>query len=416
MELRRVVVTGLGALTPIGNTKDDYWNGLVSGKSGAAPITYFDTEKFKTKFACELKNFEVTDFLDRKEARKMDKFTQYAIVASDEAIADAKLDLDKVNKLRVGVIWGAGIGGLETFQDEVLNFAAGDGTPRFNPFFIPKMIADIAPGNISIKNGFMGPNYTTVSACASSANAIIDALNYIRLGHCDIVVTGGSEAAVTMAGMGGFNAMHALSTRNESPETASRPFDATRDGFVLGEGAGAIILEEYEHAKARGAKIYAEVLGGGLSSDAYHMTAPHPEGIGVIAVMKNCLENAGISPDEVDHINTHGTSTPLGDVAELKAIKEVFGSHAKDININSTKSMTGHLLGAAGAIESIASILTIEHGIVPPTINHKVVDENIDPELNLTLNKAQKRDIKVAMSNTFGFGGHNACVLFGKID
>ncbi len=416
MELRRVVVTGLGALTPIGNTKDDYWNSLISGKSGAAPITYFDTEKFKTKFACELKNFEVTDFIDRKEARKMDKFTQYAIVASDEAIADAKLDLEKVNKLRVGVIWGAGIGGLETFQDEVLNFAAGDGTPRFNPFFIPKMIADIAPGNISIKNGFMGPNYTTVSACASSANAIIDALNYIRLGHCDLVVTGGSEAAVTIAGMGGFNAMHALSTRNENPETASRPFDATRDGFVLGEGAGAIILEEYEHAKARGAKIYAEVLGGGLSSDAYHMTAPHPDGIGVIAVMKNCLENAGIKPEEVDHINTHGTSTPLGDVAELKAIKEVFGSHAKDININSTKSMTGHLLGAAGAIESIASILAIENGIVPPTINHTVVDENIDPELNLTLNKAQKRDVKVAMSNTFGFGGHNACILFRKID
>jgi len=416
MELKRVVVTGLGALTPIGNTKDDYWNGLVSGKSGAAPITYFDTEKFKTKFACELKNFEATDFLDRKEARKMDKFTQYALVASDEAIIDAKLDLDKINKLRVGVIWGAGIGGLETFQDEVLNFASGDGTPRFNPFFIPKMIADIAPGNISIKNGFMGPNYTTVSACASSANAIIDALNYIRLGHCDVVVTGGSEAAVTIAGMGGFNAMHALSTRNESPETASRPFDATRDGFVLGEGAGAIILEEYEHAKARGAKIYAEILGGGLSSDAYHMTAPHPEGIGVIAVMKNCLENAGIKPEEVDHINTHGTSTPLGDVAELKAIKEVFGSHAKNININSTKSMTGHLLGAAGAIESIASILAMEHGIVPPTINHSVVDENIDPELNLTLNKPQKRDVKVAMSNTFGFGGHNACVLFRKID
>jgi len=416
MELKRVVVTGLGALTPIGNTKDDYWNGLVSGKSGAAPITYFDTEKFKTKFACELKNFEATDFLDRKEARKMDKFTQYALVASDEAIIDAKLDLDKINKLRVGVIWGAGIGGLETFQDEVLNFASGDGTPRFNPFFIPKMIADIAPGNISIKNGFMGPNYTTVSACASSANAIIDALNYIRLGHCDVVVTGGSEAAVTIAGMGGFNAMHALSTRNESPETASRPFDATRDGFVLGEGAGAIILEEYEHAKARGAKIYAEILGGGLSSDAYHMTAPHPEGIGVIAVMKNCLENAGIKPEEVDHINTHGTSTPLGDVAELKAIKEVFGSHAKNININSTKSMTGHLLGAAGAIESIASILAMEHGIVPPTINHSVVDENIDPELNLTLNKPQKRNVKVAMSNTFGFGGHNACVLFRKID
>ena len=416
MELKRVVVTGLGALTPIGNTKDNYWNGLISGKSGAAPITYFDTEKFKTKFACELKNFEATDFFDRKEARKMDRFTQYALVASDEAIIDAKLDLDKLNKLRVGVIWGAGIGGLETFQDEVLNFAAGDGTPRFNPFFIPKMIADIAPGNISIKHGFMGPNYTTVSACASSANAIIDALNYIRLGHCDVIVTGGSEAAVTKAGMGGFNAMHALSTRNESPETASRPFDATRDGFVLGEGAGAMILEDYEHAKARGAKIYAEVLGGGLSSDAYHMTAPHPEGIGVIAVMKNCLENAGVRPEDVDHINTHGTSTPLGDVAELKAIKEVFGEHAKNININSTKSMTGHLLGAAGAIESIASILTIEHGIVPPTINHSVVDENIDPELNLTLNKPQKRNIKIAMSNTFGFGGHNACVLFKKID
>lgn len=416
MELRRVVVTGLGALTPIGNTKDEYWDALVSGKSGAAPITYFDTEKFKTKFACELKNFDATDFLDRKEARKMDRFTQYAMVASDEAIADSKLDLDKVNKLRVGVIWGAGIGGLETFQNEVLNFAEGDGTPRFNPFFIPKMIADIAPGNISIKHGFMGPNYTTVSACASSANAMIDALNYIRLGHCDIIVTGGSEAAVTIAGMGGFNAMHALSTRNESPETASRPFDATRDGFVLGEGAGAIILEDYEHAKARGAKIYAEVLGGGLSSDAYHMTAPHPEGIGVIAVMRNCLENAGVKPEEVDHINTHGTSTPLGDVAELKAISEVFGDHAKNININSTKSMTGHLLGAAGAIESIASILAMEHGIVPPTINHEVVDENIDSKLNLTLNKAQKRDVKVAMSNTFGFGGHNACVLFKKID
>ena len=416
MELKRVVVTGLGALTPIGNTKDEYWNGLVNGKSGAAPITYFDTEKFKTNFACELKNFVATDFLDRKEARKMDRFTQYAMVASDEAIADSNLDLDKVNKLRVGVVLGAGIGGLETFQNEVLNYAAGDGTPRFNPFFIPKMIADIAPGNISIKNGFMGPNYTTVSACASSANALIDALNYIRLGHCDVIVTGGSEAAVTIAGMGGFNSMHALSTRNESPETASRPFDATRDGFVLGEGAGALILEEYEHAKARGAKIYAEVVGGGLSSDAYHMTAPHPDGIGVIAVMKNCLENAGLKPEEVDHINTHGTSTPLGDVAELKAIKAVFGDHAKNININSTKSMTGHLLGAAGAIEAIASILAMENGTVPPTINHTTVDENIDPELNLTLNKPQKRDIKVAMSNTFGFGGHNACVLFKKID
>ena len=416
MELRRVVVTGLGALTPIGNSIDAYWEGLINGKSGAAPITYFDSEKFKTQFACELKNFDPLQFFDRKEARKMDRFTQYALVASDEAIADAELDLESVDKYRVGVIWGAGIGGLETFQDEVLNFGSGDGTPRFNPFFIPKMIADIAPGNISIKHGFMGPNYTTVSACASSANAMIDALNYIRLGYCDVVVTGGSEAAVTKAGMGGFNAMHALSTRNDSPQTASRPFDATRDGFVLGEGAGAIILEEYEHAKKRGAKIYAEFVGGGLSSDAYHMTAPHPDGIGVIAVMKNCLENAGMSPEEVDHINTHGTSTPLGDVAELKAIKEVFGAHAKDININSTKSMTGHLLGAAGAIEAIAAILAMKYGTVPPTINHEIVDDSIDPNLNLTLNKAQKRDINVAMSNTFGFGGHNACVLFKKLD
>ena len=416
MNLKRVVVTGLGALTPIGNTKDEYWDALVNGKSGAAPITYFDTEKFKTKFACELKNFNATDFLNRKDARKMDRFTQYAMVASDEAIIDANLDLDTVNKIRVGVIWGAGIGGLETFQNEVLNFSQGDGTPRFNPFFIPKMIADIAPGNISIKHGFMGPNYTTVSACASSANAMIDALNYIRLGHCDVIVTGGSEAAVTIAGIGGFNAMHALSTRNESPETASRPFDATRDGFVLGEGAGAIVLEEYEHAKARGARIYAEVLGGGMSSDAHHMTAPHPEGIGVIAVMRHCLENAGVSPEEVDHINTHGTSTPLGDVAELKAITEVFGKHAKNININSTKSMTGHLLGAAGAIESISAILAMEHGIIPPTINHNTSDDNIDSTLNLTLNKAQKRTVNIAMSNTFGFGGHNACVLFKKLD
>jgi 3-oxoacyl-[acyl-carrier-protein] synthase II len=416
MQLKRVVVTGLGALTPIGNNIEQYWEGLVNGVSGAAPITHFDATKFKTRFACEVKDFNVNDFIHRKDARKMDKFTQYAMVASDEAIADSKLDLDQVNKLRVGVIWGAGIGGLETFQEEVLNYSRGDGTPKFNPFFIPKMIADIAPGNISIKNGFMGPNYTTVSACASSANAMIDALNYIRLGHCDVVVTGGSEAAVTIAGMGGFNSMHALSTRNESPETASRPFDAERDGFVLGEGAGAIILEEYEHAKARGAKIYAEVIGGGMSSDAHHMTAPHPEGIGVIAVMKNCLENAGINPEDVDHINTHGTSTPLGDVAELKAISEVFGDHAKNININSTKSMTGHLLGAAGAIEAIASILALENGIIPPTINHNTVDENINPDLNLTLNKAEKRDIQVAMSNTFGFGGHNACVAFKKID
>tara|TARA_B100000787_G_scaffold115335_1_gene86027 strand:- start:6951 stop:8201 length:1251 start_codon:yes stop_codon:yes gene_type:complete len=416
MQLKRVVVTGLGALTPIGNNIEEYWTALVNGVSGAAPITHFDATKFKTRFACEVKNFTVTDFMNRKDARKMDKFTQYAMVASDEAIADSKLDLDTINKLRVGVIWGAGIGGLETFQNEVLNFAAGDGTPKFNPFFIPKMIADIAPGNISIKNGFMGPNYTTVSACASSANAMIDALNYIRLGYCDVIVTGGSEAAVTIAGMGGFNSMHALSTRNESLETASRPFDAERDGFVLGEGAGAIVLEEYEYAKARGAHIYAELIGGGMSSDAYHMTAPHPEGIGVVAVMKNCLENSGIKPEDVDHINTHGTSTPLGDVAELKAITKVFGDHASNININSTKSMTGHLLGAAGAIESIASILAMKHGIVPPTINHSIADENINPDLNLTLNKAQKRDIKVAMSNTFGFGGHNACVAFKKID
>ncbi len=416
MELKRVVVTGLGALTPIGNNIQEYWEGLVNGKSGCAPITYFDTEKFKTKFACELKNFNALDFFDRKEARKLDRFAQYALVSSDEAILDAGIDFIDVDKFRVGVIWGAGIGGLETFQDEMMNYAEGDGTPRFNPFFIPKMIADIAPANISIKHGFMGPNYTTVSACASSANAIIDAFNYIRLGTCDIIVTGGSEAAVTIAGMGGFNAMHALSTRNESPETASRPFDATRDGFVLGEGAGALILEEYEHAKKRGAKIYAEIVGGGMSSDAHHMTAPHPEGRGVERVMLNCLQDAHMSPEDVDAINTHGTSTPLGDVAELMAIVNVFGKHAKDININSTKSMTGHLLGAAGAIEAIASILAMKHGIVPPTINHTTVDENIDPSLNLTLNKAQKREINVAMSNTFGFGGHNACVLFKKLD
>jgi len=416
MELKRVVVTGLGALTPIGNSISEYWDGLKNGKSGCAPITYFDTEKFKTKFACEVKNYDAQDYFGRKEARKLDRFAQYALVSSDEAIADANLDLDKLDKFRVGVIWGAGIGGLETFQNEVINFAEGDGTPRFNPFFIPKMIADIAPGNISIKHGFMGPNYTTVSACASSANSMIDALNYIRLGHCDVIVTGGSEAAVTPAGMGGFNAMHALSTRNESPETASRPFDATRDGFVLGEGAGALILEDYEHAKKRGAKIYAEVVGGGMSSDAYHMTAPHPDGIGVERVMLNCLRDAGMNPEDVDAINTHGTSTPLGDVAELKAITKVFGDHAKTLNINSTKSMTGHLLGAAGAIEAIASILSMQHGVVPPTINHTTVDENIDPSLNLTLNKAQNRDINVVMSNTFGFGGHNACVLFKKFE
>jgi len=416
MELKRVVVTGIGALTPIGNNIEEYWNALVSGKNGCAPITYFDTEKFKTKFACELKNFDPLDFFDRKEARKLDRFAQYAIVASDEAIKDSGIELDTIDKYRVGVIWGAGIGGLETFQNEVINFAEGDGTPRFNPFFIPKMIADIAPGNISIRHGFMGPNYTTVSACASAANAMFDALNNIRLGYSDVIISGGSEAAITQAGMGGFNAMHALSTRNESPETASRPFDAARDGFVLGEGAGALVLEEYEHAKARGAKIYAEFIGGGLSSDAYHMTAPHPDGIGVVAVMKNCLQNAGLKPEDVDVINTHGTSTPLGDVAELKAIGMVFGENAKNININSTKSMTGHLLGAAGAIEAISVILSMKHGIIPPTINHETFDDNIDPELNLTLNKAQKRDVKVAMSNTFGFGGHNACVLFKKLD
>ena len=415
MELKRVVVTGLGALTPIGNNVSEYWEALVAGKSGCANITYFDTEKFKTKFACELKKFNPLDHFNRKEARKLDRFAQYALVSSDEAIADANFNLDQLDKFRVGVIWGAGIGGLETFQNEMTNFSEGDGTPRFNPFFIPKMIADIAPGNISIKHGFMGPNYTTVSACASSANAMIDALNYIRLGHCDVIVTGGSEAAVTIAGMGGFNAMHALSTRNESPETASRPFDATRDGFVLGEGAGALILEEYEHAKKRGAKIYAEVIGGGMSSDAYHMTAPHPDGIGVERVMLNCLKDAGITPDKVDAINTHGTSTPLGDTAELKAISKVFGKHTEKININSTKSMTGHLLGAAGAIEAISSILSINNNIIPPTINHAVIDENINPSLNLTLNKAQKREVKIAMSNTFGFGGHNACVVFKEL-
>ena len=416
MELKRVVVTGLGALTPIGNTVAEYWNGLINGESGAAAITHFDATNFKTRFACELKNFNATDFLDRKEARKMDKFTQYAMVASQEAIDDSGLDFDKEDKDRVGVIWGAGIGGLETFQNEVLEYAKGDGSPRFNPFFIPKMIADMAPGQISIKHGLRGPNFTTVSACASSANAIIDALNYIRLGHADIFVTGGSEAAVTIAGMGGFNSMHALSTRNDDPKTASRPFDKERDGFVLGEGAGALILEEYEHAKARGAYIYAELIGGGLSADAYHVTAPHPEGLGAISVMKKCLHDAGIVPEDVDAINMHGTSTPLGDIAESKAVKEVFGDHAYSININSTKSMTGHLLGAAGAIEAIASILAIKYGVVPPTINHFTDDDQIDPKLNFTFNKAQKRDVKVTMSNTFGFGGHNACVLFKKLD
>lgn len=414
MSKKRVVVTGLGALTPIGNSVQEYWEGLSQGKSGSAPITYFDTELFKTKFACELKGFDPQDFIDKKEIRRLDRFSQYAIVSSEEAIKDSGINPDNIDKYRVGVIWGAGIGGLETFQEEVISYAQGNGTPRFNPFFIPKMIADIAPAHISMRNGFMGPNYTTVSACASSANAMFDALNYIRLGYCDVIVTGGSEAAVTISGMGGFNAMHALSTRNDAPETASRPFDATRDGFVLGEGSGALVLESYDHAIARGAKIYAEVLGGGLSSDAYHLTAPHPDGIGVVAVMRNCLQDAGIKPEEVNHINTHGTSTPLGDVAELKAIKEVFGEHAKNIAINSTKSMTGHLLGAAGAIEAIASILAINHSLVPPTINHQHIDDQIDASLNLSLNKAQRKDINIAISNTFGFGGHNACIAFKK--
>ena len=415
MKPRRVVVTGLGALTPIGNTLPAYWEGLLSGKSGADRISYFDPSLFKTQFACELKNFDPLDHFDRKESRKYDRFAQYALVSVAEAIEDAQIPLDKIDKDRVGVIWGAGIGGLETFQNEVLNFSAGNENPRFNPFFIPKMIADIAPGLISIKYGFKGPNFATVSACASASNAIIDALNYIRLGYSDIIVTGGSEAAITKAGIGGFNAMHALSKRNNDPKSASRPFDKDRDGFVLGEGAGALILESYEHAVKRGATIYAELAGGGLSADAHHMTAPHPEGLGAIKVMENCLKDAEINTEEVDIINMHGTSTPLGDVAESNAIVKVFKNHAYKMNINSTKSMTGHLLGAAGAIEAIASIMAIKHGIVPPTINHKTPDEDIDQKINFTFGKAQKRTVNIALSNTFGFGGHNACVLFKKI-
>ena len=416
MKLRRVVVTGLGALTPIGNTVSDYWDGLISGKSGAADITYFDASLFKTQFACELKNFNPENFMDRKLSRKMDRFAQYAIVSSDEAIKDSRLNTEKIDKDRIGVIWGAGIGGLETFQNEVLGFASGNGTPRFNPFMIPKMIPDIAPGIISIRNGFRGPNFATVSACASSSNAIIDGLNYIRLGYADVIVSGGSEAGVSISGIGGFNALHALSTRNDDPKTASRPFDKERDGFVLGEGGGCLILEDYEHAIKRGAKIYAELIGGGLSSDAHHMTAPHPEGIGAIKVMQNCINDAKIDFSEVDTVNMHGTSTPLGDVAEAKALKDVFGDHLYKMNINSTKSMTGHLLGAAGAVEAISSILSINNGIVPPTINHQNVDENIDSKINFTFNHSQKRNINFAMSNTFGFGGHNACVLFKKLN
>lgn len=416
MSFRRVVITGIGALTPIGNTREEYWDGLRKGKSGAAPITKFDASRFKTKFACEVKGFDVGNFIDRKEARKMDPFAQYAIVVADEAIKDANLPLEQLNPDRVGVIWGSGIGGLLTFQEEVKSFAAGDGTPRFNPFFIPKMIADLSAGHISIKYGFRGPNFTTVSACASSTNSIYDAFTYIRLGKSDVIVTGGSEMAVCEAGVGGFNAMKALSERNDSPETASRPYDKDRDGFVLGEGAGGLILEEYEHAKKRGAKIYAEVLGGGMSADAYHITAPHPEGAGIVKVMEHALEEAGIKASEVDYINTHGTSTPLGDIGEIKAIQKVFGEHAYKMNISSTKSMTGHLLGAAGAIESIACLLALTEGVIPPTINHFNDDDGLDPKLNLTFNSAQQRDVKVTLSNTFGFGGHNFSIIFKKIE
>ncbi len=415
MELKRVVVTGLGALTPLGNTVAEYWNGLINGVSGANLITRFDATKFKTKFACELKGFNVEDHIERKDARKMDPFTQYAMVCVKEAIGDSGMDLETVNKDRIGVIWGSGIGGLYTFQEECFNYAKGDGTPRFNPFFIPKMIADIASGHISINYGFRGPNYTTVSACASSTNALVDSFNYIRLGKADIIVSGGSEAAITEAGVGGFNALKALSENNENYATASRPFDQTRDGFVLGEGAGCIILEEYEHAKARGAKIYCELVGGGMSADAYHITAPHPDGLGARNVMKYALEDAGMNPDEIDYINVHGTSTPLGDVQEAKAIQHVFGEHAYNLNISSTKSMTGHLLGAAGAIESIATILAIKYGIVPPTINFTTADPDLDPKLNFTFNKAQHREIRAAISNTFGFGGHNTSAVFKKI-
>lgn len=414
MQLKRVVVTGMGALTPIGNTLNDYWDALVAGKSGAAPITLFDASLFKTQFACEVKNFNVEDYIDKKEARKLDQFSQYAIVSASEAMADSALLESNPNLDRIGVIWGSGVGGLKTFQDEAKAFFEGDGTPRFNPFFIPKMIADIAAGHISIKYGLRGPNYVTVSACASSTNAIIDSFNLIRLGKADAIVTGGSEAAVNEMGMGGFNALKALSTRNDSPETASRPFDAERDGFVLGEGAGALILEEYEHAIKRGAKIYAEVIGGGMSGDAYHMTAPHPEGIGARNTMLAAIEDAEIDPSEIDYVNVHGTSTPLGDVAEVKAIQAVFGEHAYNMNISSTKSMTGHLLGAAGAIEAIACVMAVNNDLVPPTINHFNDDPELDAKLNFTFNQAQKRVVNIALSNTFGFGGHNTSVIVKK--
>ncbi len=414
MELKRVVITGLGAVTPLGNTINDYWNGLINGVSGCARITRFNPEKFKTQFACEVKNFKAEEHFDRKEARKLDAYSHYGIVAATQAFTDSGLDKDKINHDRCGVIWGSGIGGLDTFLSEVSGFAKGDGTPRFNPFFIPKMIADICSGHISILYNFRGPNFTTCSACASSTNALIDSFNYIRLGKADVFITGGSEAAVNESGVGGFNAMHALSVRNDSPQTASRPFDKDRDGFVLGEGSGALILEELEHAKARGAKIYAEVVGGGMTADAHHITAPHPEGLGALNVMRNALSDANMKPDEIDYINVHGTSTPLGDVAESKAIKGVFGESAYKLNISSTKSMTGHLLGAAGAIEAIACILAVKNDIVPPTINHFTDDPEFDPKLNFTFNKAQKRTVRAALSNTFGFGGHNASVIVKK--
>jgi 3-oxoacyl-[acyl-carrier-protein] synthase II len=416
MELKRVVVTGLGALTPIGNTVQEYWDALQAGTSGAGMITLFDAEKFKTRFACEVKNFNPENFMDKKEARKIDRFSQLAIVSSDQAIADAKLNIDEtLNKDRIGVIWASGIGGIGTFFEEMKGFFSGDGTPRFNPFFIPKMISDIASGHISMKYGFRGPNYCTVSACASSSHALIDASHFIRLGKADVIVCGGSEAAVTPPGVGGFNAMKALSENNDNFQTASRPFDKMRDGFVLGEGGGAIVLEEYEHAKKRGAKIYAELVGSSCSADAHHITAPHPEGLGVVLVMKNALEDANMNSSEIDYINVHGTSTPLGDIAEVTAIQKVFGEHAYNLNISSTKSMTGHLLGAAGAIEAIASILAVQHNIVPPTINHFTDDENLDPNLNFTFYKPQERIVNAALSNTFGFGGHNATVIFKKV-
>ena len=414
--MRRVVVTGLGALTPVGNNLHDYWEGLKNGVSGSVMITHFDTEKFKTKFACELKGYDSANYFDRKEANKLDPYAQYALIAADEAIKDSGLDLDKVDKDRVGVIWASGIGGLETFFLAIKQYVLGDGTPRFSPFFIPKMIGDIAAGTISIRYGFRGPNFATVSACASSTNAIIDAVNYIRWDKADIFVTGGSEASINEPGIGGFNALQALSTRNDEFKTASRPFDQTRDGFVLGEGAGALIIEEYEHAKSRGARIYAELVGTGMSADAFHVTAPHPEGLGARNVMKLALSDACIKPEDVDYINVHGTSTPLGDISETKAIVDVFGENAYKLNISSTKSMTGHLLGATGAIEAIAAIMAVVHDIVPPTINFKVPDPEIDQKLNLTLNKSQNRRVNYAISNTFGFGGHNASVVIKKAE